>query len=117
MNNYFITRINALQAKPEFLNENNEDKEKALYAKGWNACNKEYIGNLLDIPAEDVRPVKQGEWMMMVDSMFNGERFVEWTCSECGYVHNRGWRHTNDGKDPDAKFCENCGAKMGDADE
>lgn len=225
MNN-FITRVDALQAKPEFLNENNEDKEKALYAKGWNACNKEYINNLLNIPAADaravppggigemsdgyhtfnglyyqrmvlfaalvkqnkdsawkshrhedgelcfgggwfmvgidtpegsytyhyedkdwdlfdceelpvgkhwdghteddvtrllslpeVRPVKRGEWMMRVDSVFNGERFVEWFCSECGYVRNRGWRHTNDGKDPDAKFCENCGAKMVDAVE
>lgn len=65
-----------------------------------------------NVPPADVRPVVRGEWMMMVDSMFNGERFVEWSCSECGYVRNRGWRHTDDGKAPDAKFCENCGADM-----
>lgn len=63
-------------------------------------------------PVAKVRPVKHGEWMMIVDSIFNGESFVEWVCSECWYVHNRGWMHTNDGKCPGAKFCENCGADM-----
>ena len=75
------------------------------------------IRRIEEISAADVQPIKQGEWMMVVNSIFNEERFVEWTCSECGYVHNRGWRHTNDGKNPNAKFCENCGAKMEDADK
>lgn len=65
-----------------------------------------------NIPPANVQPVKHGEWMMIVVSIFNGECFVEWVCSECWYVHNRGWRHTNDGKCPGAKFCENCGADM-----
>lgn len=68
---------------------------------------------LLDnFPAADVRPVVRGEWMMRVDSIFNGECFVEWFCSKCGYVRNRGWQHTNDGRKPNAKICENCGADM-----
>ena len=57
MSEKYISVFAAIQAKPEFLNENHENKDSALYAKGWNACNKEYIDNLLDIPAEDVRPV------------------------------------------------------------
>ena len=57
MSEKYISVFAAVQAKPEFLNENHENKDSALYAKGWNACNKEYIDNLLDIPAEAVRPV------------------------------------------------------------
>lgn len=70
----YISVFAALQAKPEFLNENNEDKEKALYAKGWNACIEEYIDNLRDIPAEDVRLVPPGGIGEMSDGYhtFNG---------------------------------------------
>lgn len=56
MSEKYISVFAAVQAKPEFLNENHENKDSALYAKGWNACNKEYIDNLLDIPPADVRP-------------------------------------------------------------
>ena len=107
MNNYFITRINALQAKPEFLNENNEDKEKALYAKGWNACNKEYIVNLLDIPAEDVYPVREGEWITPPKNRDYAHLVDFYECPFCGYI-----------EDCLVNFCPNCGAKMtGGADE
>lgn len=67
---------------------------------------------ICNIPPADVRPVKRGEWLMMIDSIFNGERFVEWSCSECRYVRKRGWRHTGGVEAQDAKFCENCGADM-----
>ena len=70
----YISREAATQAKPEFLNENHEDAEKALYAKGWNACNSAFIDNLLDIPAADVRPVPPGGIGEMSDGYhtFNG---------------------------------------------
>ena len=108
MNNYFITRMNALQAKPEFLNENNKDKEKALYAKGWNACLNEYFDNLFDIPpAEDVCPVKEGKWIevgnnqpLSCDTLYS--------CSRC----QTGRRLKSELTD----FCPNCGAEMEDAD-
>lgn len=106
MNN-FITRINALQAKPEFLNENNEDKEKALYAKGWNACNKEYINNLRDIPTENVRPVEEGVWIIHVSDLFPADSTIE--CNQC-HAQQSIWID-------DDNFCPNCGAKMVDAVE
>ena len=53
----YISRSDATQAKPEFLNESHAVPENALYAKGWNACNLAYIENLRAIPAADVRPV------------------------------------------------------------
>ena len=44
--------------------------------------------------------------------------WVEWKCSECGYVRKKGWEHTKDAKNPDALFCEMCGADMrGEQDE
>ena len=42
-----LIRLNdALQAHPEFLNEQIDDHDKAVYAKGWNACNSAYIQEL-----------------------------------------------------------------------
>lgn len=101
MNNYFITRINALQARPEFLNENNEDKEKALYAKGWNACLNEYFDNLLDIPVEYVQPVREGEWITPPKNKDYAHLVDFYECPFCGYV-----------EDCFVNFCPNCGAKM-----
>lgn len=103
MSEKYINVFAAIQAKPEFLNENNENKEKALYAKGWNACNKEYIDNLLDIPAEDVCPVKEGKWIevgnnqpLSCDTLYG--------CSRCQTGRRLKSELTN--------YCPNCGADM-----
>ena len=40
----------ALQAHPEFLNEQIDDHDKAIYAKGWNDCNKEYYNSIAELP-------------------------------------------------------------------
>ena len=38
------------QAHPEFLNEQIDDHDKAVYAKGWNDCNKEYYNAITELP-------------------------------------------------------------------
>ena len=101
MNEKYISVFAALQAKPEFLNENNEDKEKALYAKGWNACNKEYIGNLLNIPTKDARSVKEKKWITSPKNKDYSYLFDFYECPFCGYV-----------EDCYVNCCPNCGAKM-----
>lgn len=44
----------ALQAHPEFLNEQIDDHDKAIYAKGWNDCNKEYYNAISELPAASI---------------------------------------------------------------
>ena len=90
----YISVFAAIQAKPEYLNENHENKDRALYAKGWNACNKEYIDNLLDIPAEDVRPMNYGHYI--TDELGDSK------CSECGERY----------LDVTKNYCPNCGASL-----
>lgn len=45
-----IEKRDALQAHPEFLNEKIDDHDKAIYAKGWNDCNKEYYNAITELP-------------------------------------------------------------------
>lgn len=106
MSEKYISVFAAIQAKPEFLNENHENKDSALYAKGWNACNREYIDNLLDIPAADMRPVAQGEWEW---SNVDGRCVL--ACSKCGSIMPTD--HALDYIDAeDNHFCYWCGADM-----
>ena len=44
----------ALQAHPEFLNEKIDDHDKAIYAKGWNDCNKEYYNAISELPVASI---------------------------------------------------------------
>ena len=44
----------ALQAHPEFLNEKIDDHDKAVYAKGWNDCNKEYYNAIAELPVASI---------------------------------------------------------------
>lgn len=45
----YINVDSALQAHPEFLNEQIDDHDKAVYAKGWNACNSAYYDAIKEI--------------------------------------------------------------------
>lgn len=44
----------ALQAHPEYLNEQINDHDKAIYAKGWNDCNKEYYNAITELPVASI---------------------------------------------------------------
>lgn len=70
-----------------------------------------YQDEVDNIPAANVEEVKHGEWVRDAD-LVDGDVWVRWSCSECGYVRTRGWEYTNAGAKPQAKLCENCGTKM-----
>ena len=56
---------------------------------------------------------KRGKWMP--NSQFYPDvntHWIRWECSECGYTRTKGWEGTTDGRCPEAKICENCGADM-----
>lgn len=71
--------------------------------------------NVKAIPAADVVEVWHGEWILSVYTVDipDTRRWHEWHCSNCGYVRKAGWENTEDGRKPDAKYCEHCMAKMG----
>ena len=81
------------------------DKEKA-----------KVLAYLLASPSVDVEEVRHGEWVRDAD-LVDGDVWVRWSCSECGYVRTRGWEYTNAGAKPQAKLCENCGAKMNEQEK
>lgn len=60
MNNDLISRSALLNQRPEYLNSDHVDIEKALFAKGWNACNSEYYSLITDAAALEVEPVRHG---------------------------------------------------------
>lgn len=94
----YIKLNDAIQAaRPEGLNENRDDKELALYAKGWNACMHTYVESLCELPAADVRPVVNGEWRRTTKNLS--------ACSACGncVLTDRTGGYF---------FCPNCGADM-----
>lgn len=49
-----IEKKDALQAHPEYLNEQINDHDKAIYAKGWNDCNKEYYNAITELPVASI---------------------------------------------------------------
>lgn len=49
-----IEKKDALQAHPEYLNEKINDHDKAIYAKGWNDCNKEYYNAITELPVASI---------------------------------------------------------------
>ena len=60
---------------------------------------------------------KLGKWTATY-SDYDDDVWVSWKCSNCDYVRKKGWKHTDDGKKPDALFCEICGTDMrGEQDE
>lgn len=56
--------------------------------------------DIMRFPTANVQEAKHGKW-----AHIGGD---EWCCSCCGFI-----RHTEGSwEKPDAKYCENCGAKM-----
>ncbi len=96
----------------KFLKHRTETVDDGKLAHGVNIALEiieEYVAN---IPADDVRPEKHGEWVF---GEFNGIGYPVW-CSECevGFVGNNNpaeWL-----KCPEHQYCGNCGAKMGGKD-
>ena len=46
-----ISRQDAIEAKPEYRNEDMLDKEKSTYNKGWNDCNDAWVAIIKAIPS------------------------------------------------------------------
>lgn len=64
----YINLNDAIQAaRPEGLNENRDDKELAIYAKGWNACLHTYVDNLCELPTIDVQIEQKKEYQSEPD--------------------------------------------------
>ena len=97
------TTIPVMPKEHRYYQTNNLDD---AYEQGWNDL-QECIENL-----PPVQP-KRGKWMP--NSQFYPEvntHWIRWECSECGYTRTKGWEGTTDGRCPEAKICENCGADM-----
>ena len=46
-------RADAIEAKPEYRNEDMWDKEKSTYNKGWNDCNDAWVAIIKALPSAD----------------------------------------------------------------
>ena len=101
----YIDVNSALQAHPEFLNEQIDDRDKAIYAKGWNACNSAYYDAIKEIDSvspDEVRGV--GKW----ETKHN--RVAWWY--ECSCCHERPLISRFGDTEILSTYCPNCGAKM-----
>ena len=101
MENDLISRSVLLEERPEYRNPNHVDVEKALFAKGWNACNSEYYSLITNAEAVDAEPVRHGEWVISESPA----HLSTIKCSECGTMYQRRWKTY-------CNFCPECGAKM-----
>lgn len=48
-----ISRADAIEAKPEYRNEDMLDKEKSTYNKGWNDCNDAWVAIIKALPSAE----------------------------------------------------------------
>ena len=48
-----ISRADAIEAKPEYRNEDMLDKEKSTYNKGWNDCNDAWAAIIKALPSAE----------------------------------------------------------------
>ena len=96
-----ISRADAIEAKPEYRNEDMLDKEKSTYNKGWNDCNDAWVAIIKALPSADA---VQGEWIWRTDiPIGDGRTSAGYICSNCG----KDYWHGNA-----LNFCPNCGARM-----
>lgn len=104
----YINVNSALQAHPEFLNEQIDDHDKAVYAKGWNACNSAYYSAIKELPFISSDEVRCGTWVGEGDG-YDPDGFMVydmWSCGVCGE------RFEEWDEKPTWNYCPNCGAKM-----
>lgn len=91
------------------------DEELSEYDRGWNdAC--EAIANTT--PTADVVEVKYGRWYKPKEYPRDSYRYICTACQEVAYfvTGNNGKKHKEDYPGCGYKFCPNCGADMGGAD-
>lgn len=89
------------------------DKEAALEAsKDVDSIPGVFITNIRAIFPVGLRYVAYGTWDRYSDIDDDGNVWVKWICSKCGYVRSKGWENTPEGRKPMAHFCEMCGAIM-----
>ena len=93
-----ISRAEAIQCKPEFLNP------ICNWNEGWNKAIHEWYEALKNVPSVSAEP-KRGEWIRQT----NGDGWNEWyvnTCDQCDF--QVGNKHD----DRAYRYCPNCGARM-----
>lgn len=89
-----ISRADALQCKPEFLNPNPNDKPNN-YPIGWNDAIKVWYADIKSLPSADA---VQGKWITCHDVDKDTDVYE---CNKCRFVN---WFPST--------FCPDCGAKM-----
>lgn len=84
-------------------------KLMSLIVRNYRQWGDEYdamqiLGDIEDMPEEDIPPVKRGHWVgEIVDGLPEANM---WSCSVCGEMFQE-W-----GYEPTWKYCPRCGAKM-----
>jgi hypothetical protein len=94
--------IDALGEEPEVWTGKDE------YAQGLNNQWHYDRNAIMALPSSQP---KHGKWKPRYYDV-GADVYVEWACSECGYIRQKGREDGDAGEEPEAKFCENCGAKM-----
>ena len=67
-----ISRADAIEAKPEYRNEDMLDKEKSTYNKGWNDCNDAWAAIIKALPSAEAEQVT-GKLKNPCDSLLTGD--------------------------------------------
>ena len=68
-----ISRADAIEAKPEYRNEDMLDKEKSTYNKGWNDCNDAWVAIIKALPSADAEPTA-----IRSKTLLPTKDFMEW---------------------------------------
>lgn len=88
-----ISRADAIDAKPEYRNEDMWDKEKSTYNKGWNDCNDAWVAIIKALPSADADVCEDYEHATLVDikePLVKHDR--EWII---GCIEHDGFIHTH----------------------
>jgi len=84
---------------------NHIEREYRAWGDEYDAM--QILGDIEDMPGEDITLVKRGQWVGEYDGYADGCPVVDmWSCSACGKRFDE-WE-----VQPTWKFCPCCGAKM-----